>query len=172
MTRAERAEVLKALTVLQNYHRIEPLSEALQLVYLEAFDGYPVRDVLTALKQSIQVHTWFPKVPEITQLIDGSDKDRSLLAWNDLVREIRRTGYTGRPHLPDATLDAVDRVWGSWVTLCQTLPAEGPGLSSWEKRFRETYAVLATRERMALSESPSRPQLVSSPVRAVGGDTP
>lgn len=171
MTRAERAEVLKALTTLQEYHRIDPLSEALQAVYLQAFDAYPVREVLIAFKESINVHTWFPKVPELKALITGSDSDRSLLAWNDVVREIRRTGYTGTPQLPEDTLDAIDRVWGSWVALCQTLPGEGPGLYAWEKRFRETYQVLATKNRMSLPAAPSRPQLVKSAVRAVDGDT-
>jgi hypothetical protein len=155
MTRGERLEIIKALTVLQEYHRVPPLSEALQMVYLEAFDGYTLRDVLSALKQSIDVHTWFPKVPELKRLIEGSEGDRALIAWNDLVREIRRTGYTGTPDLPESTLTTITQLWGSWVALCQTLPAEGPGYSVWEKRFRETYQVMANRDRMALPSAPS-----------------
>ena len=170
MTRGERTEVLKALTALAEYHKDE-LSEARQLIYLQAFEDYSLRDVLMALKQSIDLHTWFPKVPELKKLIDGTDSDHALLAWNDLVREVRRTGYTGRPELPEATIDAVDRVWGSWVALCQTRPAEGPGLYAWQKRFQDTYQVLATRGRMALPPSQSRPQLVASRARAVDGDT-
>jgi len=160
MTRGERAEVLKALTTLQEYHRIEPLSEALQLIYLQAFEDYSARDVLIALRQSIDVHTWFPKVPELKALIHGSEEDRAALAWVDLLREIRRVGYTGRPELPLATMDTVERMWGSWVRLCETLPGDGPELLGWAKRFQETYRALVSRERMAL-QSMADPSLLT-----------
>jgi hypothetical protein len=162
MTRGEREEVLKALTLLQEYHRIEPLSEALQLIYLRAFDAYPVADVLSALSRSVDVHRFFPKVPELKELIEASRDDQAELAWAELHSEFRRVGSWRHPTLSPLTEQAVIALCGNWERACALIgrAEAGPELQGWQNRFREMYQVLAERERLMLAEAPSRPQLV------------
>lgn len=150
----------------------ETISDVRTEVYFAALEDLAIADVETAAKNHIRVGRFFPKPVELREWVTGTDEDQALDAWHGVLREVRRTGYTGQPALPEATFAAIHRVWGSWVALCQSLPADGPGLSAWEKRFRETYRVVTAREHAALPETPQRPQLASFPARAVGGDTP
>lgn len=161
------AKVMAALAETFN----DTVSQVRAEAYFSALEDLLIADVEEAARNHIRVGRFFPKPVELREWVTGTDEDQALDAWQQLTREVRRTGYTGRPELPEATFDALNRVFGSWVALCQTLPADGPGLSVWEKRFRETYLVLATRERMALP-SGQRPQIGTSTVPAVDSDMP
>lgn len=149
----------------------ETISDVRSDAYFAALADLSIAELEQAAHNHIRVGRYFPKPIELREWVTGTDDDQALTAWQQLTREVRRTGYTGRPDLPDTTIHAIERVWGSWVALCQTLPADGPGLSAWENRFRETYAVLLTRERVSLPPHPSRPQLASSAAPVVAGDT-
>lgn len=150
------AAVMAALSETFN----EPVSDARAETYFQALEDLLIDDVELAARNHIRVGRFFPKPVELREWVTGTDEDQSLEAWQQLVGEVRRTGYTGRPTLPAATREVVDRLWGSWVALCEVLPADGPGFAAWEKRFRETYEVVATRQRQALADAPTRPQLV------------
>lgn len=169
MTLDEQEQLLDRLSELAEYYD-KPKAPAQLAIYLQALDDLPFAAVMQATVALVNTSTFFPKVAEIRQLVEGHSESHAELAWLDLLREIRRVGYTGRPDLPEATLATMERMWGSWVRLCETLPGEGPGLHAWAKRFRETYAALATRERMALPEA-RRPQLGPSPALVADGDT-
>ena len=170
MTLDEQEQLVDRLTELADYFD-KPKSPSQLALYVQALNDLPFAAVMQATAAVVQSSTFFPKVAEIRQLVEGHAETTAELAWLDVLREIRRVGYTGRPALPEATVDTITRMWGSWVALCETLPGEGPGLHSWAKRFRETYTALAIRERMRLPAETPRPQLVSSRVIAADGDT-
>lgn len=150
------ASALKALGETFN----EPVSDVRADAYLFALEEFAIEDVELACRIAIKHNRFFPRPVELRDLIVGRDDDVAAEAWQALVREVRRTGWTGTPTLPDATYKAVSRLWGSWRALCETLPAEGPGFTVWEKRFRETYQAVATQDRLALPGHPSK-QLTS-----------
>ena len=137
----------------------EPVSDTRAEAYFFALDDFTIEHVEEACRLAIRHARFFPRPAELRELIVGTDANASGQAWLALVREVRRTGYTGTPELEATARVAMERVWGSWITLCQTLPAEGPGFAVWEKRFRETYQTLTARERR-LSGPPSVRQLV------------
>lgn len=162
---AERfAKVMAALGETFN----ETISDVRSDAYFAALGDFLIEDVELAATHHIRVGRFFPKPIELREWITGTETDNAEIAWHDVRREIRRVGYTGRPRLPEASLVTLERVFGSWVALCETLPAEGPGLLAWEKRFRETYATLARRNQIALPPSRS---VASFPAPAAAGGT-
>jgi hypothetical protein len=151
MTPSEQEALLVRLTELAEYFD-KPQSDAQLLLYIRALNDLPLEQVLAATNTVIQTCTFFPKVAEIRELVQGNDSDSAELAWMGLLREIRREGYTGRPKLPAATVETIRGLWGDWVNLCQTLPNDGPELLGWAKRFNTAY--VATKHRI------ERPELI------------
>lgn len=171
MTSDDVVRLAKALKVMGDTFN-EPVSGLRADSYLMALSEFSIDEVEEACRRAITYAKWFPKPVELREWITGSHAESALLAWQELNAEVRRVGYVGRPNLPEATLEAITRVWGSWVALCQTLPAEGPGRTVWERRFSETYTVLATRARLSLPPTSPIPRLASSSrARVADGDT-
>lgn len=138
MTPQECDRLIDRLTELAEYYE-KPKSEAQIAIYVQALADLPITDVLRATGVLVQTSAFYPKVSEIRTLVLGSVEDQSELAWTELLREIRREGYTGKPNLPAATMEVIWELWGSWVNLCQTLPGEGAELLGWAKRFKASY---------------------------------
>lgn len=133
--------LIDRLTALAEYYE-KPKSEAQIGIYVQALKDLPIAHVLNATSELVKSSQFYPKVSEIRGIVLGTTEDASELAWNGLLRAIRQTGYTGKPDLPAATWEAVREVWGSWVSLCQTLPGDGPEQLGWAKRFKSTYRAL------------------------------
>lgn len=162
MTREERGDVLKALAVLGEYHKDE-LSEARQLIYLEALDRFPYGVVLQALQHSVEIHTFMPKIPELLELIRGNTDDQAELAWHELHAEISRIGsWTGertairvdgqvrevglsrQPKLSPATRETMLSLFGSWQRACALIGrATESELLGWAKRWKDGYRAIA-----------------------------
>lgn len=139
------ARTLKALGETFN----EPVSELRAEAYFFALQDFPIDAVEAAARHAIRHARYFPRPAELREYVDGRVEDNAEAAWVQLVREVRRVGYTGKPCLPETTLAVVAAMWGSWVRLCETLPGEGPELLGWANRFRGTHAVIARREQFA-----------------------
>ena len=129
MTADERDRVTDQLTVLAEYYE-RPKSEAQIVLYVQALDDLPCDVVIGAMRALVRTSTFYPKVSEIRALVEGRTEDAASLAWMALLSEVRRVGYLGTPALPDATLETVCGLWGSWGHLCATLPGEGPELNT------------------------------------------
>jgi len=98
-----------------------------------------------AVKQAAAAHvrsaTFFPKPAELRRLVEGNVEDGAELAWEHVLREVRRVGYVGTPVWPSAvTQRAAEGLFGSWRALCERLPADGPGLLGYRKQFLALYA--------------------------------
>jgi len=114
-------------------------------VYFRALRDLPLETVEAAFSAWVLREKFFPAVSEIRTFIEGSREDAAELAWLDLLREVRRVGWVGKPDLPETTWDTVTGLWGSWRHLCETLPGEGPGFTAMAKSFKAAYG--ATRAR-------------------------
>ncbi len=112
---------------------------------------------MTALKTS----KFCPRPAELRELVQGSASEQAETAWNELLREIRATGYTGRPTLPEATREVIAEMCGDWIGCCMSIGmAEGPELLGWAKRFKNNYASSQrVAERLALPLFPPAKEL-------------
>ena len=140
MTEADRPVFAAALhTIAEAF--VEPMSEARAEAYFVALEDYGIEDVSQVVRQALRACTFFPKPAELRALLTGHSVDHANLAWGEVLREISRVGYVGLPRFSDArTLETIRLVWGSWARLCETLPADGPEVIGWIKRFESAYA--------------------------------
>lgn len=118
------------------------LSTAKQVLYFEALRDLPLARVTHAITVAARTCKFFPRPAELRDLADGSAEERSALAWSAVMREIRRVGWIGTPRFDDpAILPTIERIYGSWRTLCEELPAAGSyGHESAARAFTQHYA--------------------------------
>lgn len=138
MTDHDRPYLAKMLAVFSSTYN-EPVDELKAEAYFLALREFSVEQIRGAAHAAINTENFFPRPARLRELILGSAEDQADVAWGELLRQIRREGYTGKPQLPDTTWEIVRELWGSWVNLCQTLPSEGPELLGWAKRFKSSY---------------------------------
>lgn len=150
MTDRDRPRLAQVLALLGETFG-EAVSELRAEAYFVALGAEPIDAVEMAARCSL-TGKFFPRPGELLAVIHGSDEDAASLAWSDMLREIRRVGYLGEPQLPEATLETVRGIWGTWAHLCSTLPGEGPELVGWMKQWETAYG--ATKHRI------ERPELI------------
>ena len=125
----------------------EPVSAIRSEAYFDALRDLDIAQVQQAVRQSLASCRFFPRPVELRDLVLGTAHDHADAAWGEVLREVRRVGYTGTPAFADERVQrAVRETWGSWSRLCQTLPAEGPELIGWIKQFKATYQSLSSRD--------------------------
>ncbi len=151
MTDDERDQLTRQIEVMAEYYD-KPKSEAQILLYVQALDDLPCEAVLGAMRALVRTSTFFPKVSEIRQLVEGDKKEAAEYAWMEMLREVRRVGYVGAPDLPAPTMETIRGLWGSWAHLCSTLPGEGPELLGWMKQWMGYYG--------AMTQRLARPELI------------
>jgi hypothetical protein len=147
MTDADRPQLAKILAVFGSTFN-EPVDDLKAEGYFAALRDLPLEDVRKAAYTALQTELFFPRPAKLREMITGNADEQADVAWGKLLREIRLEGYTGKPQLSDVTWKAVEELWGSWVHLCQTLPADGPELLGWAKRFRSVYGGLQRTARL------------------------
>lgn len=117
----------------------EPVSELRIEAYFDVLRDYELSLLQGVARDISASDTFFPKPANFIERLTPNRGQAAELAWSEMLREIRREGWTGRPTLPAATWAAIEGLWGTWQHLCQTLPAEGPELIGWMKQFQAMY---------------------------------
>jgi len=121
------------------------ITKPLMRIYFSSLNNYSLHDV----EQGINAHTmdakhgsFFPKPADIVrnlQTNEISQEDKAMLAWSQVIREIRRTGSYGTLKLDDKQALAAVKALGSWQQLCNSTETE----MTWKKKefmnIYETY---------------------------------
>lgn len=139
MTTADVERLAQALGALGETFN-EPVSKVRANAYLFALEDFTIGQVEDAIRQAIKHCKFFPRPAELRELLEGNPGDQAMLAWSELISEVRRVGSWRDPDLSPATAEAVRSLWGSWSHLCATLPGEGPELIGWMKQFQQTFS--------------------------------
>lgn len=160
MTELDRPALAEALLALSETFN-EPFSDVKAEAYFTALSDLEIGDVLLAMRHALRVSKFFPRPAEIRESIGGTGEDAADAAWGAVIREVWRVGYIGTPNLDERTLLAVRQLWGGWVRLCETLPAEGPELVGWIKQFKATYASVGKREERLLTAKTIHPNALA-----------
>ena len=104
-----KIEVLKRLLILADYFK-ETLSSTSQELYIRALDRYSDDQIFKAIEESMFLQ-FFPRLHAFQQIIEGSDDDGALKAWQDVLVGIDRLGVTGAK-FDEATTRAIDACGG------------------------------------------------------------
>jgi hypothetical protein len=92
---------------------------------------------------------FFPKPVDLRELVEGNVEDQAAVAWQHVLREIRRVGWMGTPTWPDEATKraALGLFGGGWRALCENLPSgrdeTAPALLGFRKQFVASYGAAA-----------------------------
>lgn len=139
----------------------EPVSSVRAGAYFDALSDLPIEGVETAVRLAVRTLKFFPKPVELREMVEGAKGDEAALAFAAFQKEVSRVGYMHQPSLPEATMNTIRVVFGSWRAACAALPSpdseRAPELMGWRKQFVAAYGDSKRRE--ALGELQAAPQL-------------
>lgn len=127
----------------------EPISKVRGSMYFDALSDLTIDQVELGVRLALRRSKFFPRPAEIREHVEGNTDDRAAEAWASLMNAIRRVGYVRLPELEPATMETVRRLFGTWRRCCELMPAGGPELQGWQKRFTTMYAGAENRAQAA-----------------------
>lgn len=133
-----------------------PVSPVRAEMFCGAVEDLPFTAVRDAAAAHVRTSTFFPKPADLRRFVEGDVEDQAALAWQYVLREVRRVGYLGTPEWPSEVAQrAAEGLFGSWRALCERLPAEGPELLGCRKQFVALFGA-TTRQAIAGELGPGR----------------
>ena len=134
MTHKEFYAVFK---VMAEYYGTKP-SDALMEIYWQAFQNWSLEDFKRACNLIMQTRVYpsLPKIPEITEMIYGRPEDQAALAYETLVKSMRRVGSWETIIFEDGAISRAIEAMGGWETINDWT------LDEWkfrEKDFEQLY---------------------------------
>ena len=162
MTKDEAKRMMALLKALYPRQTVEPET-------IRAYAGFIVdldaREVEQAINEHVAESPYFPTVADIRQRVakrsvhcPGADE-----AWGEVLREVRRVGYYGRPQFSHPAIAAAVDALG-WQEFCQS-DVESQG--TWRAHFNRYYE--AGKERAVKSANVGRLEEHQA-MRAITGD--
>jgi hypothetical protein len=149
MTPADRAAFAELIFAVGEIYS-EALSDTRVEFYFAALSDLDLPEIRTALNAHVRAVKFFPKPAEIREAVVGSAEDRAELAWNGLLRIVRRHGWANPPKPEEWEDPAMRRaaleLYGGWTALCENLPSAGPEMLGTAKLFKASYCAYARRD--------------------------
>ncbi len=147
MQASEKADFVALLTEALGFYR-QALSTFALSVWWAACKGYSleqVRKAMTMHAMDAERGHFAPKPADIVKALQGTQTDRSLMAWGVVLGAISRCGMYGSPDFQDpATVAAIVDI-GGWPAVCQTEIDELPHL---QRRFCASHRAYTARPDM------------------------
>ena len=139
----DRERFKNALIALGAIHK-EGISELQATVYWEALKDYEDDIVHDALAKGTKYHwRFFPKPPEIVQLIEGNTDDKVLMAWEMLGRAIENVGHSSSIKFSDPVIHSIIDLWGGWIKVCNM---DARDFKFMRKDFNSLYRIYSQRD--------------------------
>jgi hypothetical protein len=154
MDRNEMPEFQALLTQAMAFHRQDVSPFALS-VWWEACKGFSleqVRKAVTAHAMDPERGQFVPKPADMVRLLQGTNTDRSLVAWGKVLQAIQRVGAYTSVTFDDPAINLAIVDMGGWVKVCRSDMDELPHV---ERRFCAAHKAYAAR-----SDTPFPPKLV------------
>lgn len=121
------------------------LSEYAVTVWLQACEKFDVQQVTKALSAHLmdaERGQFMPKPADIVRQLQGTNTDRSMLAWGKAMDAAARVGAYRSVCFDDGLIHAVVEDMGGWTKFCR---AETDELGYIQKRFCDSYKAYAGR---------------------------
>ncbi|MFK5949955.1 MAG: DUF6475 domain-containing protein [Methylococcales bacterium] len=141
MNNSNKKEFATLFYALGEYYDKKVSTELLSMLFddLIEFDINEVKFGAKCHRQDPKHGTFFPKCADIIRHLQTSKisvEDKALLAWSQVIREIRATGSYGTLKLDDKQAMAAIKSLGSWQQLCSSTEKE----MTWKKKeFMSNY---------------------------------
>jgi hypothetical protein len=123
------------------------ISPVLMKAYWECLKDYSSAEVQRALSEVLKnpdtkKHPYFPLPTDVIEIIEGDVQSKSLLAWTDVMKAIRRIGHYDSVVFSDELIHAVIQDMGGWIALCQHSAKELPFV---QRDFERRYQIYCRR---------------------------
>ncbi len=137
----------KFLTVLAGVHDFygKEISEFAGQVWWQSCERYDLEQVTKALSAHLmdpERGQWMPKPSDLVRQLEGTQTDRSLVAWGKVLEAIRRVGAYSDAVFDDGLIHASIEDIGGWASLCRS---EIDDLPHFQRRFCDSYRAYARR---------------------------
>lgn len=111
-------------------------------LYYKTLKNYSEKEIREAFNQVVRTHKYhtMPKPAEIIEKIEGKQEDKGMLAWNQVIKAIRKHGYYDTVVFADKTIHKVIEHLGGWMWLCEQTKDD---LKFIAKDFYRLYPLLA-----------------------------
>jgi hypothetical protein len=143
-----KQDFFEIITEAGNAHDFEVNKGQIE-VYYDEFKQYDAEALHKAFKQHRRTVEFFPRISQITTILEGSTKEISADAWAKVMLEIRKTGSYGEPRVSPEIKQAIDKI-GGWKVICGMTHKE---LEFKARDFNDIYRAPATG--LALEYNPS-----------------
>lgn len=153
MTETDKPAFAELIAGLFAYHR-QAVSTSIILVYWRGLQGYSMEQVtraIDALTSDPKAGEFVPKIGSIVRALQGTQTDRSLIAWGKVTGAMSEVGAYTDVVFDDALIHLCVTDIGGWPTVCRTPYEEQSYL---QHRFCEAYRAYAGRG--APAEYPAR----------------
>lgn len=141
------AELVELITEVLAFYG-DDVSRFALLVWLQACEGRSVEEVRRALGRYAtdpERGHFAPKPADLVRELQGTQTDRSLLAWGKVYEAIRHVGAYESVVFDDPAIHAAVEDVGGWVAICRSSVDELPHL---QRRFCAGYKAYAQRPDM------------------------
>lgn len=136
----------------------------------ERYDFEQVSKALTAHAMDPERGQFAPKPADIVRQLEGTQTDRSLIAWGQVLEAMRSVGAYASVDFGDRAIHAAITDMGGWPTLCRSQVDELPFL---QRRFCDSYRAYMRRPdvqaplRLAGAHEVENAKLPNAPVQMV-----
>lgn len=148
MQHDDKSKFLDVLAGVHDFYGKE-LSEFAGQVWTQACEGYELEQVTKALSAHLmdpERGHYMPKPSDIVRQLQGTNTDRSLIAWGKLLDAMQRVGAYTSVCFDDAAIHAAVEDVGGWQRMCRTSHDD---LSYLQHRFCSAYKAYAARGEFA-----------------------
>jgi len=128
------------MAALCEVHGREPLTKTLADIYWKALEPFPDAVCCDAFKYLILHSKFFPKPSEFLEILEGRDKDQSIIAWMKVLRALRGVGTYQSIEFDDHAIHSAIKTMGGWVAFGDILEKDLP----WKQReFERIYNIVS-----------------------------
>jgi hypothetical protein len=144
MTPAEKDKFLNVLQGVHDFYGRDMSAFAVTVwaMACETFDVEQVSKALSAHLMDPERGQFMPKPADIVRQLQGTNTDRSLIAWGKVLDAMQRVGAYATVCFDDGLIHAAITDMGGWMQLCRGKVDELPFL---QKRFCDGYKAYANR---------------------------
>lgn len=141
---ATKQEVAALITLMEElYTHREKLSDGAVMLYQQALSDIPFDVLETAVKDHVTTSKWFPSIAELREKAMSYSVPQiptAMEGWGEVQKEIRRTGYLGKPTFSNpVTARVVDALGWKYLCLSEDSMAD-------RAHFLKAYEQVAARE--------------------------
>lgn len=117
------AEAMRVAGVLRAAFPNQRFTEENAAMYAEMLSDLDFAQTLAVCKRLIAQARFFPSIAEIreavAELAVGKRRD-GMSAWADVLAEVKRVGYMGRPKWDDPLITQALQAMGGWQAICES----------------------------------------------------